>query len=90
MTKSYSGKANPHKVKKFSIALPEREGELLNAYARDNGISRPEAIRRMVRQSLRQYKADMAATALGQPANQLNLFDSIQIDIFNNTSKAKE
>lgn len=78
------------KVKRFSITLPEREGELLKQYAKEHGITRPMALRRLVRQSLRQYKIERANTLQSVPKNQLNLFDSIQVDIFDNTSKASD
>lgn len=77
------------KIKKVSINLPEREVELLTLYAKEVGISRPEAVHRIVRTFLRQYKEKRGESAL-QPKNQLDLFDSIQIDIFNNTSKTFE
>lgn len=77
------------KIKKVSISLPEREAELLALYAQEAGISRPKAAHRIVREFLRQYKEHRGESAL-QPKNQLGLFDSIQIDIFNNTSKTSE
>ena len=68
----------PTKKKKISFALPEREGEMLARYAKEKGISRPAAVRRMVRTALQQHS---------EPQNQLGLFDVVQIDIFNSTSK---
>lgn len=68
--------------KTFSITLPEREGKLLKMYALDYGITRPEAIRRMVRVALREYKE---AKGNIEPDNQLGLFDAVvQMDIFSN------
>lgn len=77
-------KTKKPKVKKFSITLPEREGKLLKMYADDYGITRPAAIRKMVREGLKQYRA---AKGNIEPDNQLTLFDSLQMDIFsgNNT-----
>ena len=74
----------PTKRKKISFTLPEREGEILSLYAKENGISRPAAVRRMVRAALQQYSA---ALRHAEPRNQLGLFDVVQIDIFNSTSK---
>lgn len=78
--------ARKPKKKKVVITLPEREGEMLKAYARLNGTTCPAAVHRMVRQALRQFKAE-SAQSKPEPQNQLNLFDTIQVDIFNNTSK---
>jgi len=74
----------PTKRKKISFTLPEREGEILSLYAKENGISRPAAVRRMVRAALQQYSS---ALRHAEPRNQLGLFDVVQIDIFNSTSK---
>lgn len=73
--------------KKFSFVLPEREDELLTLYAKEHSISRPESARRILRDFLRQYRSTIAKS---EPDNQLGLFDSLQIDIFNSTSKTKD
>ena len=78
------------KKKKVIITLPEREGEMLKAYAKHNGTTCPAAVHRMVRQTLRQFKAEVAKQGKAEPKNQLNIFDSIQVDIFNNTSRTRE
>lgn len=75
------------KRKKFSFVLPEREDELLTLYAKEHAISRPEAARRIMRDYLRQYRATLPQN---EPDNQLKLFDSLQMDIFNSTSKTKD
>ena len=75
------------KAKIISITLPEREGEMLKLYAKENGTTKPAAVRRMVIAALRQYKSNAAKH---QPKNQLELFDTIQVDIFNNTSKLSD
>lgn len=72
------------KNKKYTLTLSEPEVRRLSAYATSHGIDRPTALHRIVSNTLRQF-----ATA---PCNeldkrQLGLFDSVQIDIFNNTSK---
>ena len=82
-------KSRKSKPKKVSITLPEWEGELLKAYAKVHQTTGPAAAHKMVRQALRQFKSDMNAMAKAEPENQLNIFDSIQVDIFNNTAKVK-
>lgn len=73
--------------KKFSFVLPQREDELLTLYAKQHSLARPEAVRRILRDFLRQYRAELPKA---EPENQLGLFDSLQIDIFNSTSKTKD
>lgn len=80
-------KCQVRKTKKISITLPEREGELLAQYAKELGTTRPAAAHRILREFLRQYKPSVGDS---QPQNQLGLFDTIQIDIFNNTSKSSD
>lgn len=79
---AYQSKTN--KSKKFSISLSHMETEVLGQYAKDHKISRPEAIRRLLKESLQPY---MAKKAKEDPENQLGLFDTLQIDIFNNHTK---
>ena len=86
-TTSQVKKAKAKKTKKISITLPEREGEVLKVYAKELGITRPAAVKRIVRETLKQYKT---AAAKAEPKNQLGLFDSLQVDIFNNTSKTSD
>lgn len=76
-------KAKKHK--KFSFSLPEREGEMLSRYADSEGLSRPEAVRRILKSYLSEHVQNVTTTS---PKNQLDIFDSVQIDIFNNTSKS--
>ncbi|MBQ6069366.1 MAG: hypothetical protein IJK84_07685 [Bacteroidales bacterium] len=78
------------KKKKISITLPEWEGELLKAYAKVHATTCPAAAHKMVRAALRQFKAEHSSLAKTEPKNQLNIFDSIQVDIFNNTSRTSE
>ena len=75
------------RLKKITITLSEKEGEWLSLYAQDLGISRPDVVRRLMREGLRQYKASRGGSVV--PENQLELFDSIQVDIFNNTTKTE-
>ncbi len=78
------------KKKKVSITLPEWEGEMLKFYAKEHQTTCPAAVHKMVRQTLRQFRSERNALAKAEPKNQLNIFDSIQVDIFNNTSKTSE
>ena len=71
----------------ISITLPEREGEMLKRFAQQNCTTRPAAVRRMVIDALKQYKV---AASKAEPQNQLGLFDTLQVDIFNNTSKLSD
>lgn len=71
------------KTKKYTLTLSEREAVRLGHYAESCGISRPLALQRLMKQSLRQLAA---APPVGHDANQLGLFDTLQIDIFNNTA----
>ena len=74
------------KTKKYTLALSEPEVRRLTAYAASCGIERPAALHRIVSMALREYSA---APADKQDRRQLGLFDSVQIDIFNNTAKVE-
>lgn len=84
--KSSRSKAKP---KKISITLPAWEGEMLKSYAKRHQTTCPAAAHKMIRQALRQFKSEMKDMAKAEPENQLNIFDSIQVDIFNNTAKVE-
>ncbi|MBR1784700.1 MAG: hypothetical protein IJ760_04600 [Bacteroidales bacterium] len=70
------------KTKKYTLTLSEPELQRLTRYAALDGVSRPTALRRIVSDALRQ-RGDSAS----HDERQLGLFDTLQIDIFNNTSK---
>ncbi len=72
------------KKRKYTVSLSESEMHRLTVYAATCGIDRPTALARLVRQSLRQVAG--AANTLSDE-NQLRLFDTLQIDIFNQTTK---
>jgi len=72
------------KLKKYTLTLSEREALRLGRYADAAGVSRPLALQRLMKQALREA-ADLPAGK--EDTNQLGLFDTLQIDIFNNTSK---
>lgn len=76
----------PHKPKskKYTLTLSEPEVRRLTAYAAAGGIERPVALHRIVSQALREY-CSVQTTRSDQ--RQLGLFDSVQIDIFNNATK---
>ena len=74
------------KTKKYTLTLSEPEVRRLSAYAASCGIERPVALHRIVSQALREYAT---APATRQDKRQLGLFDAVQIDIFNNTTKVE-
>jgi len=75
------------KAKKLLVTLPYTDFEKLSAVAKMQGVSRPLAAKRLI-------KAQLAALAVEkqqhQAKNQLGLFDSMQLDIFNGTSKTED
>ena len=71
------------RLKKYTLVLSESEMRRLTRYAEQEGVDRPAALHRIVSQALRQVPL---APADRRDENQLGLFDSLQIDIFNNTS----
>ena len=72
------------KTKKVVLSMSMRDFEKLSAYAKSSKTSRPLAAKRLIR-------AQLATLAVGtkpkEAENQLGLFDSMQLDIFNGTSK---
>ena len=76
-------KSKKPKLKRYTLTLTELDVYRLNAYAESSGIDRPTALHRLVKQSLREVAA---APVDKHDANQLGLFDTLQIDIFNNTA----
>lgn len=77
-------KKSVKKPKRISVALSLRDYEKLSAVACRDNTTRAIAAKRMI-------KTQLAAIVLEKQkksaANQLGLFDSVQIDIFNKTSK---
>lgn len=74
------------RVKRYTVALSESEVRRLTLYAKASGIDRPTALHRLVALSLRSAVEELPQSER-VAANQLGLFDSLQIDIFNNTQK---
>jgi hypothetical protein len=79
-----SKKIKKPKSKKYTLTLSDTELRRLTAYADAGGMERPAALHRIVSQALREYTL---APSLRHDERQLGLFDSVQIDIFNNTHK---
>ena len=72
------------KVHRVVLTLSDRDFHKLDAYAKQSGTSRPMAAKRLLRQQLTTV-ASTHQQAVSE--NQLGLFDSMQIDIFDCTSK---
>lgn len=87
-TSMQSGKKKSRKsrVRRYTVTLSECEVRRLTSYADAADIDRPTALHRLVSQSLREaYNSLPQRTPHDE--KQLGLFDSVQIDIFNNTHK---
>jgi len=78
-------KAAKPKSRKYVVTLSECEMRRLSVYAEQNGIDRPTALARILHRGLREAASMVHADNTDE--NQLRLFDAVQIDIFNNTSK---
>lgn len=76
------------KQKKYVVTLSECEMRRLSVYAEQNGIDRPTALSRLLHRSLREAASMVRAD--NSDDNQLGLFDAVQIDIFNNTTKVNQ
>lgn len=70
---------------RLSIALPEKEAAKLSLYAAEHGVGRAAAMRKILKEHLKSYTVD----GHNEVRNQISLFDSLQMDIFNNTSVTK-
>ena len=75
-------------VKRYTVTLSDCEVRRLTRYAKASNIDRPTALHRLLSQSLREATADLSE-APAHNENQLGLFDTLQIDIFNNTHKVE-
>lgn len=76
-----------NKAKKITVSLSVRDYEKITQYAKEQNISRPLAAKRLLRAQLAKIQTEKVER---QAKNQLGLFDSVQIDIFNNTSKTAD
>lgn len=72
------------KGKRMSLTLSDRDYAKLTEYARIHNVTRPLAAKRLIREQLASLQVDKQNSV---SKNQLGLFDSLQIDIFNSTSK---
>lgn len=72
------------KQKRYTLSLSESEVRRLTACAVAEGVERPVALHRIVSRALREYGSQQRAS---DDKRQLGLFDSVQIDIFNQTTK---
>jgi hypothetical protein len=79
-------KTKKNKPKKYILALSEREVARLGIYADKQGVTRPVALQRIVKQAIRQL--DVHPGQQSDP-KQLGLFDTVQIDIFDRTTMVK-
>jgi hypothetical protein len=86
-TKSKGLKNRKKKGKKVSFMLSEHDAMILAAEAAKQHAPCSVTAKRMLHLQLRQC-AQLQAEIIAD--NQLNIFDSVQIDIFNNTSKPKK
>ncbi|MBP5515961.1 MAG: hypothetical protein J6X86_03330 [Bacteroidales bacterium] len=80
-------KKRKSKGKKLSMTLSERDFVKLTEYARIHNITRPLAAKRLIREQLASLHVEKQRLV---SKNQLGLFDSLQIDIFNSTSKTED
>lgn len=76
------------RVRRYTVTLSECEVRRLTSYAAHADTDRPTALHRLLSQALRDATAGLADNTK-HDENQLGLFDSVQLDIFNNTHKVK-
>ena len=76
-------KKNSKKAKRIVVTLSSRDYEKLSEIARRDKATRPVIAKRLIRNQLATITIEKQQKAV---ANQLGLFDTLQIDIFNNTA----
>lgn len=79
-------KKNTKKAKKITVTLSYTDYERISALAKTQRVSRPLLAKRLLRAQL---SALAVSSTKKEAKNQLGLFDSMQLDIFNNTSKTE-
>lgn len=79
-------KKNTKKAKKITVTLSYTDYERISALAKTQRVSRPLLAKRLLRTQL---SALAVSSTKKEAKNQLGLFDSMQLDIFNNTSKTE-
>lgn len=77
-------KKSTKKAKKVIVTLSARDYDKLTLLAQKKNVSRPLVAKRLLRAQLSTLALEKQQK---QSENQLGLFDSMQIDIFNGTSK---
>lgn len=77
-------KKSTKKAKKVIVTLSTRDYDKLTLLAQKQNVSRPLVAKRLLRAQLSTLALEKQQK---QSENQLGLFDSMQIDIFNGTSK---
>ncbi|MBR3528181.1 MAG: hypothetical protein IKN84_00805 [Bacteroidales bacterium] len=75
------------KVRKITVSLCERDFEKITELARQQNVVRPLVAKRLLHEQLATIEI---AKRQSDSKNQLGLFDSLQINIFNETSKTEE
>lgn len=79
-------KKNTKKAKKITVTLSYTDYERISVLAKTQRVSRPLLAKRLLRAQL---SALAVSSTKKEAKNQLGLFDSMQLDIFNNTSKTE-
>ena len=79
-------KKNTKKAKKITVTLSYTDYERISALSKTQRVSRPLLAKRLLRAQL---SALAVSSTKREAKNQLGLFDSMQLDIFNNTSKTE-
>ena len=79
-------KKNTKNAKKITVTLSYTDYERISALAKTQRVSRPLLAKRLLRAQL---SALAVSSTKKEAKNQLGLFDSMQLDIFNNTSKTE-
>ena len=77
-------KKSTKQAKKVIVTLSARDYDKLTLLAQKQNVSRPLVAKRLLRAQLSTLALEKQQK---QSENQLGLFDSMQIDIFNGTSK---
>lgn len=77
-------KKNSKKAKRIVVTLSSRDYEKLSEIARRDKATRPVIAKRLIRNQLATITIEKQQKVV---ANQLGLFDSVQIDILGGTSK---
>lgn len=79
-------KKKKNKPKRIVVTLSSRDYDKLTDIARRDKATRPVVAKRLIRSQLAAIVIEKQQKAV---ANQLGLFDSVQIDILGGTSKVK-